>query len=134
MRSTGNSIPVIVQLATRALDIVEHGVEPWPVGRQVGGRLARRGINARLEQPVERRIEGGQVEHVATKLVPVERVEMPDVEDQPVPIGDRPLVEGLDFDQPEQGVRVRARRPYFLVQRLLCAVGGGSIHRGTIPR
>ena len=88
-------IPVIVQLATRALDVVAHRVEPWPVGWQVGGRLARRGIDAGLEQPVERRIEGGQVEHAAAELVPVERVEMPDVEDQPVPVRDRPLVERL---------------------------------------
>ena len=129
-RSIGALAPEVVQPFPRAPDIGTHFVDVRPVGRAILGGLARRGIDARLEQAIEVGMERRRVERAARDLVPVEGVEVAEVEDQAMAVGDRAFVERLVGDEGEQRVGVVARLVQFaaqvgVVHVAICSGNGG---------
>ncbi len=75
-----------------------------PVRGRVGREPAPHGIDAEGEQAVEFRREGLQPGKPRAEQVPVEGLEVAEVEDEAVPLGNRPLVERIGPDQSEQPV------------------------------
>ncbi len=68
-------------------------------------------------------MERRRVEGAARDLVPVEGVEVAEVEDQAMAVGDRALVERLVGDEGEQRVGVLARLLQFTAQVRVLHVG-----------
>ena len=115
--------PEVIESFARAPDVGTHFVDVRPVGRAILRGLARRRIDARLEQAIEVGVERRRVERAARDLVPVEGVEVAEVEDQAMAIGDRALVERLVRDEREQRVGVLARPLQFTAQVRVVHVG-----------
>ena len=107
----------------RAPYVVTHFVDVRPVGRAVLGGLARGRIDPRFEQAIEVGLERRGVEGPACNLVPVEGIQVAEVEDQAMPIRDRPLVERVFRDEFEQRVGVLARLLQFTAQVRVLHVG-----------
>ena len=122
-----------VNRVARALDIAQHRVQVGPVGRTVLRALSRQRIDAGLEQPVERRMKRRHVEHATRELVPVEGIEVPDVEDQSMPFSDRPLVQRSRRDQAEQRIGVCPRGLQIDTEAMSSASNFKRIHRRTLP-
>ena len=60
---------------------------------------------------IEVLVERVQAERRPRNQVPVERLQMPQVEDDPMPFGDRAIVHGLGLQQLEQVVGLNAGFP-----------------------
>ena len=67
------------------------------------------GVDPTIEDLVEGRLERGLPEHAATDVVPRERRQMTDVEDERVTQRDRPVEDRVGRHQPEQRVRAHPR-------------------------
>jgi len=85
-----------------------------PVRRLVLGSFSNRRIDAELKQMVDLRMEGRDVLGVAQNRVPIERFQMAQVEDEPVPFRDRPRIQSAGLQQLEYFVGARSRRLDFL--------------------
>ena len=97
-----------VDLVPRALHVTSHFVDRRPIRRLVPWQLSRWRIDPERKKLVELRLEGRHVQRVARNQVPVECLQMSQVEDHPVALGDRSLVEEFRLDQPEQRVGILA--------------------------
>ena len=127
--------PEVIEAFAHVPDVGTHFVDARPVGRTVLRGLAGRGIDARFEQSIEDRMERRRVERAARDLVPVEGVEMAEVEDQAMAIGDRPFVKRRFGYESEQRVGVVARLLQFAAQVRIVHVGifSGNRALGASP-
>ena len=111
-----------------ALDLVQRG----PCGGRLVGQAAVGGIDPEGEQLVERLVEGFAPRGAAPDQVPVEGLEVPDVEDDAVALEDRPIVEGLAANDAEQRVGAGARIAQAGLEVLsLVGKGAGRCHHGS---
>jgi hypothetical protein len=81
-----------------ALDLFEFR----PVGGLVRRQLPRRRIDAEREQLVEFAVEGRTVQGITRDQVPVEGLEVSEVEDDTMALRDGPFVDRIGPHQPEQ--------------------------------
>ena len=80
-----------------------------PLVRLVGRQAAVHRIDAEREQRVVSGIRARQIEQTLVEEIAVESFEMPDVEHDPVPFGDRTLIQEFGLDDIEEGVGGAAR-------------------------
>src|ERR1051326_3630883 len=73
-----------------------------PVGRSVARLLSRLGIDSKREKTVEIRLERRYIQSGSTYQVPVERLEMSEIKDQPVPLGTGPFIQCIRSKQCEK--------------------------------
>ncbi len=84
-------------------------LERRPLVRLVGRQAAVDRIDAEREQLVVSGIRARQVEQTLIEEIAVERFEMPDVEHDPMPFGDRTFIQEFGLDDIEEGVGDAAR-------------------------
>jgi hypothetical protein len=75
-----------VQAFAYRIAIREHSVKRGPITRAIARQTSTHRIDAEREQPVELCVERLQTER-SGEQIPVERLEVPDVEDDAVPLG-----------------------------------------------
>ena len=80
-----------------------------PVARGIGGRLAGRRIDAAFKKAVERRMKRWRKAAAPRQNIPVEGLEMAEIKDQPVALGDGSRVKRFRGDQAEQTIGLIAR-------------------------
>ena len=87
-----------------ALDLRPRG----PIRGLIRRQAAIHRIDAEREQSIELRIEDLHVRDARAKKIPIERFQMPDVENDPMPLGDGALVQRIRPDQIEELIRLPA--------------------------
>src|SRR6476620_8610640 len=80
----------------------------WPIGALVVLGVSRLRVNPERKEVVEVRLERWNRCGRADEI-PVKGLEMPEVEDDPVALGNGPLVKGFGANEGEQGIGVCAR-------------------------
>jgi osmoprotectant transport system ATP-binding protein len=81
-----------------------------PVLRLILRQITSSRIDAKGKETVERRIERVHFEQVGADQIPVKRLQVSEVEDEPMTLLNRPLVECLRLKQLEEFVRAKSRR------------------------
>ena len=103
-----NIVHQLVDDFARALLVVLHLRDRGPIRGLVARQFAGRRIDAEGEQAVERLVECGNVQRVASDQVPVEGIHVPLVKDDAMAFPDGPRVERAGADHAEQSVRLLA--------------------------
>jgi hypothetical protein len=81
-----------------------------PVGRFVAGEAgAGRRVDTGFEEPVEAGLKPRFRKTPDRNVIPIERFQVTEVENEPVPLRDRPLVQGLFTDHIEKLIGSPAR-------------------------
>jgi hypothetical protein len=93
-----------VERLTYPLVVASDFRDGGPVRGRIGRESIPHGVYAEGEQTVEFRCEGFQARETVAKQVPVEGLEMAEVEEETMPLGNRSLVEGIGSDQIEKQV------------------------------
>ena len=99
-----------VQFLSHLAVVVPDFIHARPIRRLVGGERTLGRIDSKLEELIKSRMEGTLAERLARDQVPIEGLQMPKVKDEPVPLGNGPLVLGVRTDDFKQAV---GRRPCF---------------------
>ena len=87
-----------------ALDFADSRPVPGDVARQ----LPFRRVDAEREEPVELRMKREEGQRALADLVPIKGLEVAEVEDQPMALGNWALVERIGPDKRKQRVGARA--------------------------
>ena len=96
------SIQLGIERLANAADIIAHRFHRWPVRRSVRRQASIHGIDAKGKQMVELGVEGLQIQNAFAKQVPIEGFEVTNIEDDPVPLGNRAIVERFGLYQAEE--------------------------------
>ena len=99
---------ILIQLPAGLRDVLAHGLLARPVFGHVRRQIATNRIDSESEQLIERRPLGRQMESSTAQQIPVEGLEMAQIEDQPMTLGNRPVVERVGSDRGENCVSVGA--------------------------
>src|SRR5215472_9464577 len=75
--------------------ISQHFLDAGPIGRLILGCLPNRRVDTEFEQLIEVRMKGRNPKGLAADQVPIEGLEMSQVEDEPVTFRHGPRVYGL---------------------------------------
>src|SRR6185437_4820229 len=89
-----------------------------PVRRLIARQLSVYWIDSECEQFVECWMCARDSKRVAPQQIPIERFQMSKVKNQPVPLGNRPIVNRIRTQQRKQQIRLRARLLHALLQRV----------------
>ncbi len=76
----------------RAAAVGDNFIRRRPIRGRVGGLLAALGIDAEGKQTIKTGMKGRNIERRTADQVPIECFEMPEVEYEPMPFRDRPVV------------------------------------------
>src|SRR6185312_11240780 len=109
-------LQMIVDPGSFRLSILRDFSDRWPVGRRIHRGISGRRIDSALKQRIERLVESRGTQTSARQNIPVEGLEMAEIEDQPVALRDRTRVERLGRNQAKQTVSLLARRRQFTTQ------------------
>ena len=123
-------IQCIAQASVVALDFEAGG----PIGRCVFGQAAADGIDSKGKELIESRVEGAQAKRAMRQQIPVERLEVPDVENDAVPFRNGAVVQSLFANQSKKVIGLGAGVKQTGVQVVADADGGGeSCSHGVDP-
>ena len=106
----GSLLQHLIDDSPRALVVLLDLTLGRPIGRLVLRSLAHRRIDSEFEKPIEFRMEGRNIQRLPADLVPVERFQMSQIENQPVPFRDGPRIQSARPQALEQLVGTRARQ------------------------
>jgi hypothetical protein len=101
-------------------------------GQSVGPssrRLAGFRIDAEFEQLVESRVKRRKCQRAAADLIPVECLQVAEVEDEAVAVRDGPVVHGLGLDEFEQRIGLRSCCEEAIAKAAGLLVLDGNVHR-----
>ena len=93
-----------VHLLAHLVDVSPRLLEARPVFGAIGRELARRRVDAEREQVVERGVNGAEAQRPAPNQVPVERLDVPEVEEDAMTLGDRAVEVGFRSNLIEKAV------------------------------
>src|ERR1019366_9446492 len=112
-----------IQRAAHARIVIAHFTFGGPVRGPIRWQIARLGIYAEREQLVEAGMKRGHIESAAEQ-VPIERLQMAEIEDEAMPLRDGTLVQRGRIDQIEKAVGLLTRSIESLAQfRGRCPTG-----------
>src|SRR5580704_5115786 len=110
---------LLVQNGSHFSHIVSNGGDRRPVRRLISGQSASNRVDAKSEQPVILGIKALESKNALVKKIPIESLQMADIEDDPVTFRNGAFVEKFGLDQSEQVVGaltgVRELRDHSLV-------------------
>src|SRR5438876_195548 len=104
-----------------------------PVSGLIVGEPAAHRVNPEGQELVERRLKRTQPERALGQQIPVEGFHMPEVENNPVPLGNRSVVYRLRPNNAEKLVRAHARFRKPRLEVVTGADGSGKDSHGVFP-
>jgi hypothetical protein len=93
-----NIIESVANVKVIGVDLGDLG----PVGRLVLRKSAIDGINAEGKEMIEAFVRRSQAQRLTCDQIPVKCFEVADVKDDPVPLGNGPVVQSAGSHDPEQ--------------------------------
>src|ERR1022692_1002191 len=112
-----------IQRAAHTRFVIAHFIGGGPVRGPIRWQIAGAGIYAEREQLVEAGMKCGHIESAAEQ-VPIERLQMAEIEDEAMPLRDGTLVQRGRIDQIEKAVGLLTRSIESLAQfRVRCHTG-----------
>src|SRR5215471_8662365 len=109
LRGCSAGVYRIVNPAAGNLHVIADFHDGWPLFGLVGGEFASDRIDPEGEDLVETRRERLQRKQMLAKEIPVESLQVAQVENDPVTFRDRALVQRILTNNLKQAIRVRAR-------------------------
>src|SRR5438128_4180868 len=117
-----------VKLIAQAGVVAVHFPASRPVERAIGGEAAADRIDAKRKKLIERRIKGAQPERAASEKIPVESLDMAEIENEAVPLRNRPVVKRFLADQRKNFVGAGTRAHQTGLKIVANANSGRSSH------
>jgi hypothetical protein len=106
----------LIQSGSHVSCIILHGGNRRPVGGLIAGEASTHGVDAEGKEAVEVGMKGLQSKHALVEQIPIEGLQMPDVENDAVTLGDRPLVQRIRLNDTEELIALIARARELLEQ------------------
>src|SRR5450432_2994557 len=91
----------VIQCLAHLPDIFADLSERRPIGRLVSRQSTVYRVNAKCKKMIEFRVKSGPCQETFAYQVPIERFQVSDIKNNPVPLRDRPLVEEFWLDMIE---------------------------------
>ena len=104
-----------IQHAAHTRIVIAYFLGGGPVRGPVRWQIAGVGVYAEREYSVEAGMKRSQIQ-IAAEQVPIERLQMAEIEDYAMPLGNRTLIQCGGIDQFEKAVGLRARLRQCLAQ------------------
>ena len=120
-----------IQRIANAQPVGLHLFARRPIRGHVRGQAASHRIDAKREELIELRMKGRQAKMTRAKQVPVEGLQMPNVKNYAVALGDGPVVQSLRANDRKQFVGARPRGDQSLQKRRSVCCNGSCSH-GTL--
>src|SRR5579872_3813429 len=124
-------VQLFIQRRPDVPHVLANSRERGPVRRLVRGQSATHRINAEREQTIELRMKALQTENIFMQQVPIESLEVSNVENDAMPLGDGAVVHRLGFHDGKKCVAFPAGIPETLQQ--LVSNSGISLSSDHFP-
>src|SRR6202142_1217404 len=95
---------LLIECGSEVRDVVAHRIQTGPIGRLIAGQPSPDWIDAKGKQPVEIGMETLQMKQDVMKQIPIERLQVPNIKNNPMAFWNRPIIEGRDAEQAEEFV------------------------------
>ncbi len=98
-----------VESAADLTYVFADGIQRRPVRRHISWQSAANRIDAERKQPIKTRIDALHSEDAAVQKIPIKRLQMSDIKNDAVTLGDGPVIQRIGTHHSEEGVTAASR-------------------------